>query len=139
MSFYSIQTSKCLTLSVSTAVRHLTAWTLFLCSIDIAEDGHSSLPKFIDALTVDWPEKLQQLIMKAFENELTIFEMTRANYAASAVYAEATNALLAKAGIEPEEVDVLGYDGQTVYQEPLERKRLLNTLLAVARAWLTFG
>ncbi|GKZ28011.1 hypothetical protein AbraCBS73388_008743 [Aspergillus brasiliensis] len=42
--------------------------------------------------------------MKAFENELSLFDMTRANYAAG-----------------PEDIDVVGYDGQTVYQEPPER------------------
>jgi anhydro-N-acetylmuramic acid kinase len=114
-----------------------------LCSIDIAEDGHPSRPKFIDALTVDWPEEIQPLIMKAFENELTIFEMTRVNYAAGAVYAEATNALLAKAGIKPEEVDVLGYDGQTVYQEPPERQKIADYTASGSKSlvglWLKGG
>ncbi|KAJ5674130.1 hypothetical protein N7462_009569 [Penicillium macrosclerotiorum] len=95
-----------------------------LCTIDIAEDGHPSRPKYVDAVTVDWPDELQPLIMKAFENKLSLFEMTRVNYAAGAVYAEATNALLAKVGIKPDEVDVLGYDGQTIYQEPPDRAKI---------------
>lgn len=81
--------------------------------------------------------------MKAFENELTIFEMTRVNYAASAVYAEATNALLAKAGIKPEEVDVVGYDGQTVYQQPPERKKIAEYAASGSKSlvdlWLKGG
>ena len=35
------------------------------------------------------------MIIKAFENQLSLFDMTHFNYAAGAVYAEATNALLA--------------------------------------------
>jgi anhydro-N-acetylmuramic acid kinase len=89
-----------------------------LCKIDIAEDGHPTRPEFVSALTVDWPKELQPMIMKAFENKLSLFDMTRVSYAAGAVYAEATNALLAQAGSTPEDIDVVGYDGQTIYQEP---------------------
>lgn len=94
-----------------------------LCTIEIAEDGHPSRPQFVDGMTVDWPEEMQPLILRAFNNDLTLFEMTRLNYAAGAVYAEATQALLARTGIKPEDVDVVGYDGQTVYQEPPDRPK----------------
>lgn len=114
-----------------------------LCTIDIAADGHPSRPTFVDALTVDWPAELQPLILKAFENELSLFDMTRVNYAAGAVYAEATNALLAKADLRADEIDVVGYDGQTVYQEPPDRAKMTaykaadsNSLVA---RWLTGG
>ena len=100
-----------------------------ICSIDIAADGHPSKPKYIDALTVDWPAELQPLILRAFNNELTIFEMTRLNYAAGAVYAEATNKVLAQAGLKAEDIDVIGYDGQTIYQEPPNRE-LMETFTA---------
>jgi anhydro-N-acetylmuramic acid kinase len=99
-----------------------------LCSIEIAPDGHPTRPKFIDSLTMDWPSELQPLIMRAFENELSIFEMTRVNYAAGALYAEVTNALLAKANLRPEDIDVVGYDGQTVYQEPPEHAKMTELL-----------
>ncbi|KAE8152338.1 Anhydro-N-acetylmuramic acid kinase [Aspergillus avenaceus] len=95
-----------------------------LCTINIDADGHPSRPQFVDGLTVDWPTELQPLIMKAFENDLTLVEMTRVNYAAGALYAQATNALLAKAGICPSQVEVLGYDGQTIYQEPPNRLKI---------------
>lgn len=95
-----------------------------LCSIDIAADGHPSKPKYIDALTVDWPEELAVLILRAFHNELTLFEMTRLNYAAGAVYAEATNQLLAQAGLKAEDIEVVGYDGQTIYQEQPDRGKM---------------
>ncbi|KAK4948074.1 hypothetical protein LTR10_013128 [Elasticomyces elasticus] len=97
-----------------------------LCTIDIApEDGHPSRPKYVDALTIDWPEDLRGLVLRAFENELSIFELTRLNYAAGAIYAAAVNALLAKNGLNPEDIDVVGYDGQTVYQEPPDRPKIV--------------
>lgn len=92
-----------------------------LCTIDIATDGHPTRPVYLDGLTVDWPEELQAKVLAAFSNALTIFELCRLNYAAGAVYAEAANALMKKAGLKPEDVEVIGYDGQTIYQEPAEK------------------
>lgn len=92
-----------------------------LCTIDLAKDGHPTRPTYIDGLTIDWSEKLRSQVLRAFNNELTIFELTRLNYAAGAVYARAANALLQKANLRPEDVEVLGYDGQTVYQERASR------------------
>lgn len=94
-----------------------------LCKITLAEDGHPARPVYVDGLTVDWPSEMQPLILRAFNNDLTIFEMTRLNYAAGALYAEATNALLKQAGLNPGDIDVIGYDGQTIYQEPPDRQK----------------
>lgn len=64
--------------------------------------------------------------LRAFENDLSIFELIRVNYAAGALYAEITNALLDKAGLGAGHVDVVGYDGQTIYQEPPDRSKMAN-------------
>ncbi len=94
-----------------------------LCSIDIEEDGHPGRPKYIDGISEQWPEELQPLVLKAFANELSIFDLCRLNYAGGAAYAELTNKLLAKVGLKPEDIDVVGYDGQTIYQEPPDREK----------------
>ncbi|KAH7139854.1 anhydro-N-acetylmuramic acid kinase, partial [Dactylonectria estremocensis] len=92
-----------------------------LCKIGLAEDGHPSCPEYVDGLTVDWPLELQPQILRAFDNDLTIFEMTRLNYVAGALYAEAANDLIARNGLKPQDIFVIGYDGQTIYQEPPNR------------------
>lgn len=94
-----------------------------LCSIEIAEDGHPGRPKYIDGISEQWPDELQPLVLKAFANELSIFDLCRLNYAGGAAYAEITNKLLKKVGMKPEEIDVVGYDGQTIYQEPPDREK----------------
>jgi anhydro-N-acetylmuramic acid kinase len=94
-----------------------------LCSIDISEDGHPGRPKYIDGISEQWPEELQPLVLKAFANELALFDMCRLNYAGGAAYAELTNKLLQKAGLKAEDIDVVGYDGQTIYQEPPDREK----------------
>jgi anhydro-N-acetylmuramic acid kinase len=114
-----------------------------LCTIELAEDGHPSRPKYVDSLTIDWPEQLQALILRAFDNKLTIFEIPRLNYVAGALSAEAANALLEKAGVKPEDVDVIGYDGQTVYQEPPNRHKELEYIKSGSKSlidlWLKGG
>ncbi|OAL35445.1 hypothetical protein AYO20_05295 [Fonsecaea nubica] len=94
-----------------------------LCSVDIASDGHPSRPRYIHGISEPWPEELQSDILRAFSNDLPVFDLCRLNYAAGAAYAEITNKLLDKVGMVPEDIDVVGYDGQTVYQEPPDRDR----------------
>lgn len=89
-----------------------------LFDIDIAPDGHPSRPRFIGGLAHPWPEEVEKLVLRAFANELSIFELTRLHYVAGAVYAEAARKLIDERGLRPEEVDVIGVDGQTIYQEP---------------------
>lgn len=92
-----------------------------LCEISIGADGQPTKPQYIEALTVSWPPELQTPIMKAFSNELSIFEMARVNYAAGALFAEAVHLLLEKAGLLASDIAVVGYDGQTIFQEPPDR------------------
>ena len=114
-----------------------------LCKISVADDGHPARPTYVDGLTIDWPDQLQPLVLRAFNNDLTIFEMTRLNYVAGALYAEAAINLMAKNNIKPEDVDVIGYDGQTIYQEPpdrvKEREYVLSNNKSLPDLWLKGG
>ncbi|CAK7218771.1 hypothetical protein SBRCBS47491_003618 [Sporothrix bragantina] len=114
-----------------------------LCTIELAADGHPARPVYVDGLTIDWPEELQPQILRAFANELTIFEMTRLNYVAGALYAEAANALMAKNNLKPRDIDIIGYDGQTIYQEPpnrpLERAYIESKSTSLVDKWLKGG
>jgi len=94
--------------------------------IDIANaaDGYPGRPKFVDGLTHAWPDAVGKRVLAAFGNQVTLFELCRLNYIAGAVYAEAALALLAKSGVRREDIEVIGYDGQTIYQEPPDHARL---------------
>lgn len=89
-----------------------------LVEIRQAADGQPARPVFLDGLSCPWPVEVADLVLKAFANELSIFELTRLHYTAGAVYAEAAQSLLDKRGLGPAEVEVIGVDGQTIYQEP---------------------
>ena len=63
-------------------------------------------------------------MLASFENKLTIFELCRLNYVAGALYAEAARSLMRETGTAPEDLAVIGFDGQTIYQEPADPTRM---------------
>jgi anhydro-N-acetylmuramic acid kinase len=95
-----------------------------LFEIDLGEDGQPTRPRFIDGLAYDWPAAVEAAILRLFEGQATLFELTRINYVAGAVYAKAARALLDRAGVDPNDVLAIGVDGQTIYQEPADRPRI---------------
>ena len=95
-----------------------------LVEIDIGDDGMLKRPRFLAGKTIDWPNDVAEQVLAAFENKLTIFELTRLNYVAGALYAETARSLMRETGVAPEQLDVIGYDGQTIYQEPADPSRM---------------
>jgi anhydro-N-acetylmuramic acid kinase len=94
-----------------------------LVDIEIGEDGLLRRPRFIAGKTVAWPDKIAEQVLKSFENQITIFELCRLNYVAGALYAEAARSLMRETGTTPEALSVIGFDGQTIYQEPADPTR----------------
>lgn len=97
-----------------------------LVEITNGPDGYPARPKFIMGKSYDWPEKVAEMVLRAFENKVTLFELTRLNYLAGAVYAESARALMREAKLNPGDVEVIGFDGQTIYQEPPVHHLLRN-------------
>ncbi len=97
-----------------------------LIDIPTAADGLPGKPKFILGKSYDWPKAVADIVLRAFENDVSLFEFCRLNYLAGAVYAESARSLMREAGVKPGEVEVIGFDGQTIYQEPPIHARLRN-------------
>ena len=89
-----------------------------LVEIENGKDGYPARPKFIAGKSYDWPEKVGAQVLKSFENKISIFELNRLNYLAGAVYAQAARDFMREHKLKPGDVEVIGYDGQTIYQEP---------------------
>lgn len=92
--------------------------------IEIGGDGHPTKPKFVKGDSFQWPEDVAERVLLAFENKVGLFEMTRLNYEAGAVYAAAARNIMEQVGITGKDVAVVGFDGQTIYQEPPVHARL---------------
>jgi anhydro-N-acetylmuramic acid kinase len=95
-----------------------------LVDIDIGEDGMLKRPRFIAGKSVDWPKRVADQVLAAFENKLSIFELCRLNYIAGALYAEVARSLMRQTQTSPEALSVIGFDGQTIYQEPADPSRM---------------
>ncbi len=97
-----------------------------LIEIANGSDGYPARPKFVTGNSYDWPKPVADMVLRAFENDITLFEFNRLNYLAGAVYAESARALMREAKVEPGELEVIGFDGQTIYQEPPVHSLLRN-------------
>ncbi len=89
-----------------------------LVDIENGPDGYPARPKFIAGNSYDWPDAVAEQVLRSFENKITLFELNRLNYLAGAVYAESARAFMREQSLKPGDVEVIGYDGQTIYQEP---------------------
>jgi anhydro-N-acetylmuramic acid kinase len=97
-----------------------------LVEIENGPDGYPARPTFIAGRSYDWPEAVGEIVLRSFENKITIFELNRLNYLAGAVYAQSARAFMQEHGLKPGDVEVIGYDGQTIYQEPPVHHLLRN-------------
>ena len=89
-----------------------------LVEIENGADGYPARPKFITGKPYDWPQPVAEIVLKSFENKISLFELNRLNYLAGAVYAQSARAFMRENDLKPGDVEVIGYDGQTIYQEP---------------------
>jgi anhydro-N-acetylmuramic acid kinase len=97
-----------------------------LVEIENGPDGYPARPTFIVGNSYDWPPAVGELVLKSFENKISIFELNRLNYLAGAVYAQSARSFMAEQNLKPGDVEVIGYDGQTIYQEPPVHHLLRN-------------
>jgi anhydro-N-acetylmuramic acid kinase len=95
-----------------------------LVDIENGPDGYPTRPKFMGGNSYPWPDAVAEKVLRAFANKLSLFELCRLNYEAGAVYAESARALMRELSIRPEQLEVIGYDGQTIYQEPPDHTRM---------------
>lgn len=89
-----------------------------LVEIENGTDGYPARPKFIAGRSYDWPEAVAEIVLRSFENKITLFELNRLNYLAGAVYAQSARSFMQEHNLKPGDIEVIGYDGQTIYQEP---------------------
>jgi anhydro-N-acetylmuramic acid kinase len=94
--------------------------------IEPAGDRLPGRPKFLAGRSYDWPDAVAKDVLRAFEDKLSIFELCRLNYVAGAVYAECARKLMRELGLKPTDVEAIGYDGQTIYQEPIDPARMAD-------------
>jgi anhydro-N-acetylmuramic acid kinase len=97
-----------------------------LVEISNGPDGYPTRPVFKGGNSYQWPDAVAEKVLKSFENKISIFDLCRLNYLAGAVFAESARSLMRELNVKPESLEVIGFDGQTIYQEPPVHARLKN-------------
>ena len=95
-----------------------------LFEMSIGADGLPVKPKFIDGKSYEWPEKVANRVRQAFVEEIGIFELTRLNYYVGAFFARCAKDMMDRHNLKGEDVEVIGLDGQTIFQEPPDYTRI---------------
>ena len=71
-----------------------------LVEIENGADGYPARPKFIAGNSYDWPEAVAEMVLKSFENKISLFELNRLNYLAGAVYAQSARAFMREQNLQ---------------------------------------
>lgn len=97
-----------------------------LADISTAEDGQPTPPRFIDGISVKWPERVHKMIWQAFENKLDVIELSKLNYAIGACFGVTVKKLLDKCNLKSEDIEVIGVDGQQIFLHQPDREKADN-------------
>jgi anhydro-N-acetylmuramic acid kinase len=92
-----------------------------LAEISMAKDGQPNPPKFIDGISLDWPERVNKMIWEAFNNKLDVIQLSKLNYAIGAFFGMTVKELLKKTGYAADDIDCIGVDGQQIYLHQPDR------------------
>jgi anhydro-N-acetylmuramic acid kinase len=90
-------------------------------------EGKISLRQIAFA-SVEWTDEERRLIFDLFENRVTVQTLCRANFALGEGFARAALAVIAAAGTTPDQVDLIGSHGQTIWHDVDEGGRVTSTL-----------
>ncbi len=97
-----------------------------LAEIEISDDGFPTPPTFLAGESFAWPRDVEEIILKAFDNKIDMKGLTRLTYVAGAVMGESVNHFVNNNGIDQKDIEVLGVDGQTIYQEPPAHDKIVQ-------------
>lgn len=97
-----------------------------LAEIDEIEGKISLRP--IAFLAVEWTDEERRLIFDLFANQATVQTLCRANFALGEGFARAALSVIAAAGITPDQVDLVGSHGQTIWHDVDKRGHVTSTL-----------
>ena len=76
--------------------------------------------EIINSLVWEYPENIRQNIFKIFENKASLDEICWMNFVIGEYFAQAALEVIKKVGTTPQEVDLIGSHGQTIYHKPVD-------------------
>ncbi|MCY0879977.1 MAG: anhydro-N-acetylmuramic acid kinase [Firmicutes bacterium] len=94
-----------------------------LLDMEMDREGWPRLNRVVAYQEFPWPEVVHGQVLRAINLDMSIDEFCRLNFVVGATFARHVLELLSTSGVQPQQVAVIGVDGQTIYQEPPEPER----------------
>ncbi len=76
--------------------------------------------KSLETFILEYPENIREILFRIFENKTSVEEICAMNFLIGEYFALAVLELIKKAGVAPEEVDLIGSHGQTIFHKPAD-------------------
>ena len=77
---------------------------------------------FIDGFVLDYPDNVKEKIYALFDKTGTIEDLCWMNFVLGEYFAEASLKIIEKSAFSPEDIDLIGSHGQTIYHIPHDSK-----------------
>lgn len=95
-----------------------------LVEVEVGPDGQPTPPRYIHGISTEWPEHVEKIMLDIFANKVDMEGLGRMHYVAGAVFANAARTLMDELNLSPAEIEGIGVDGQTIYQEQPDHTRI---------------
>jgi anhydro-N-acetylmuramic acid kinase len=94
-----------------------------LAEISMGHGDQPNPPKYIDGISLDWPERLYTMIWDAFNNKLDVIQLSKLNYAIGAFFGVTVKKLLEKTNHTSDDITCIGVDGQQIFLHQTDREK----------------
>ncbi len=94
-----------------------------LLDMEMDNQGLPQLNRVVAYREYAWPDSVHADVLQAINLNLGIAALCRLSFVVGATFGKFVNALLQESGVDASEVEVIGVDGQTIYQEPPESSK----------------
>jgi anhydro-N-acetylmuramic acid kinase len=100
--------------------------------VRISGNGFDTKIKLVDFATYPYESRVRFALQDI--NNLSVIKLSDLNFVVGEAFADATISIIEKAGLKPEEIDLIGSHGQTVYHNPPSMESEFSSTLQIGEA-----
>ncbi len=90
------------------------------CKTENQEKYYKFSIEIIESFVLNYPENIRQHIFNIFENKSSLEEICWMNFVLGEYFAQAAIEVIKKAGMQPQDIDLIGSHGQTIFHKPAD-------------------
>lgn len=100
--------------------------------VRISGNGFDTKIKLVDFATYPYESRVRFALQDI--NNLSVIKLSDLNFVVGEAFSDATISIIEKAGLKPEEIDLIGSHGQTVYHNPPSMESEFSSTLQIGEA-----